>query len=265
MDDVIRRRGLTRSRRAWSGELGDLRRVVSLVEELANQRITQLLADFPEDEKSERESWKKHVMAIQLEITEKTDSVTGSPPRIVDELDRRTARKIKIFAEFSNSDEKLEVIFQKDPKGGYLASPNSAIGSVAINVRSTNTGWAEQSLAQLTSEVDKAVPRWAVFRSPLGFFVSLAVCGAASYGVLALFEAKHIHKGLGYDLLISLFLMLFGTVLIGGISFALIWSWMFPAFELYGEGGTSSGGRRLGALGTFILSIVAGIIVYLST
>jgi hypothetical protein len=256
MTDVVRRRGLTKRRPAWSGELGDFQRVVSLVEKLANQRIAQL-----SEELSKIELWEKQkqVRPVQIEITEKTDSVTGAPPAIYSQLDRRTARQIRIFAEFANDDEALEVLFQKDLKRGELT------GCITISVRSTNTGWAEQSLAELTREIDKSVPRWASLRLARGFIASLAIIFIVVWGIIALIQVKHIHRNLGNDILFSFFLVFFGTLAIGGAGIVFTWPWMFPAFELYGEGGTSSGGRRLAALGAFVLSIVGGFIVYLVT
>jgi hypothetical protein len=254
MTDVVRRRGLTKRRPAWSGELGDLKRVVSLVEQLGKQRIAFLSLTLPDIERQ-----KRRFKPVQIEITEKTDSVTGSPPAIYSELDRRTARQIRMFSDFGSNDEALEVLFKKDPKPGELT------GGITISVKSTNTGWAEQSLAELTNEINKSVPRWAGFRSWLGIIASLVVLFVTAWGIVVLIQVKHIHHNLGNDLIASFATAILGVFLIGGIGATFFWPWMFPTFELYGEGGTSSGGRRLAALGAFALSIVGGIIVYLVT
>jgi hypothetical protein len=102
-------------------------------------------------------------------------------------------------------------------------------------------------------------------RKALGFISSLAILSVVVWGVAALIEAKHIHKNLGGDIFFTAVLSLVLTAGIGGIGASLIWPWMFPAFELYGEGGTSSGGRRLAALGAFALSTIGGILVALFT
>jgi hypothetical protein len=208
---------------------------------------------------SEAERRKRQFKPVQMEITEKTDSVTGSPPAIYDGLDRRTARQIRILSDFGNEDEALEVLLKKDPKPGDLTS------GVTINVRSTDTGWAEQSLAELTKEIEKSVPRWALLRRAPGFIAAQLVIFVVVWGIIAIIQAKHIHKDLGSDLFLSFVLVLVGTVAIGGAGGLYIWPWMFPGLELYGEGGTSSGGRRLAALGAFVLSVIGGIIVALIT
>jgi hypothetical protein len=268
MSDVVRRRGLSAHRPAWSGELGDLQRLVSLVEQLANQRIDLLRDGFASD--LDRRNWLRGtIKPVLVEITEKTDSVTGPPPEIYSELDRRTVRQIRIFSEFNNDDEALEVILKKDAKSGELlkndAKSGELHGGVVVAVKSTNAGWAEQSLAELTNEIDKAVPKWAVLRKSLGFYSSLVGILLLIWGITVLFQAKHIHRDLGGDILISFVIVFLPGLVVAAIGGTLIWPWMFPAFELYGEGGTSSGGRRLAALGAFVLSIVGGIIVYLVT
>src|SRR2546423_10592393 len=127
MSDVVRRRALTKHRPAWSGELGDLQRVVSLVEQLGKQQIALLSITLPDIERR-----KRRFRPVQVQITEKTDSVTGSPPAIYSELDRRTARQIRIFSDFGNDNDVLEVLFKKDPKLGELT------GGITISVKSTN-------------------------------------------------------------------------------------------------------------------------------
>jgi hypothetical protein len=95
MNDVVRRRKISDGNPAWSGELGDFQRVVSLVEKLAKQQIALLSLNIPDIERRT-----KHFKPVQVEISEATDSVTGSPPAIYSELDRRTARQIRVFFGF---------------------------------------------------------------------------------------------------------------------------------------------------------------------
>jgi len=115
-------------------------------------------------------------------------------------------------------------------------------------------------LAQVSDEVDKSVPKWSFFRTARGLLVWMFLTYATTVGVAVLIEARHVTKGFSAAVFLTLVIACVTTGLTAGLL-----NWLFPPFELYGEGGSSSGSRRIGAVVVFIASIVAGILVNLVT
>ena len=248
MNDVVWRTRQHRDANAWCGEVDDLRRLVSLIAELTEQRKNQILASFTNEQTWERDHWEKQAEGVRLEINDKMDSITGPPAETFDQLDRRSAQSIRIFAKLGNTDEKLEVTFRR-------LSRFTSHKAVEIRIESANPGWARQCLVQLSEEIDKSVPKWAWFQSGTGKGVSALVFYVVSVGTAILIDDKHAPSTLGSFTFAAATL---GIWLLAAV--LLIWPWIFPSFELYSQGGSSTGSRRIGAIIAFVGALVAAIL-----
>jgi hypothetical protein len=232
--------------------------VVVMIRELAESRWSE--------RQSELSDWTTGILgvSVSMEIVDGADSLSGTPDAVLPELDRRTVQSVKIAAEFltttsggaltPDEDEILNVRFSRDD-------------GVTLLVESRNPGWAKQCLAQLSDEIDKSVPKWSFFLSKFGRFCSVVFVLLAVLVVAGAIEARHIHHDASGDIQLTAFILIILTALLSqqSISPARIWHWIFPSFEVYGEGGSSSGGRRLAAIILFALTIIGGVIVNLIT
>jgi hypothetical protein len=255
MTDLVRRSTLERTWKCWAGEIQDLRRVVSLVEDLATRRKSQALSELTDkNDKYEREEWENRVHLVIVEIADGADSITGPSDEVFKELDRRTVMSIKISTDLPSREDKLNVSFKKK---GYRAG-------VDVEVKSLDPGWARQAMSQLSDEIDKSEPKWSFFLSNGGMLFSLFMSYITVVGVADLIEARLIHRDLA-GWLGATFFIAFSSLLFMVLLGSAIWPWMFPKFELYGEGGSSTGGRRLAGLLVFFGSIAAGVLVNLIT
>ncbi|MFG3418702.1 hypothetical protein [Micromonospora sp. NPDC048063] len=245
---------------AWSGEIADLERLGRIVEELHSTWLKER-----ESEEAQRSAATKEAGAINVVgnsnhvfitsgenevypfvglIAEDEDEVAGPISEVLPEVDRRSVAGLKFVATLWPS-ERFSVSFARD-----------ASEAVVVEVSSQRTGWAKQAYARLADEVEKGVPRWASLRSDNSRF-GLAVFAAAA---AATFIGLVLPKSNGWDV----------RVAVGGLAFILTWpifymqrlhKWIFPGFELLGEGSQSSGSRRLVTLFLLGASIPIGILV----
>ena len=257
-DEVVRRTSLTRKWKSWSGELQDLQRLISLVEQLAVQRMPETTIVTSGEQDPEGGNAQKKL--VRVTIIDGTDSTNGPPKEVLGELDRRTVDIVQIRTSLPTGDDDLIVSLSKIDR---RSEPFARMG-VAVDIKSSNPGWARQCLAQISNEIDKSVPKWSFFLTMLGRLVLLALGFAAVTCVALLIEARHIHKAFEGWAIFTVFITLFIA------SWSWIWGppliqWLFPSFELYGEGGSSSGGRRLAALIGSLAAFLLGIIVNLIT
>ena len=65
---VVRRTKPERRWQSWCGELQDLRRLVTMTEELAEQRRAQMLAELADDDENERKGWGNRSLLIKMEL-----------------------------------------------------------------------------------------------------------------------------------------------------------------------------------------------------
>ena len=275
MTAVTRRTKQTRTWRSWCGEVQDLRRVVAMVGELAESRWSEIRSSELSKNAGDATRISKQV-AVEMEIVDGTDSVSGAPDAVLAELDRRTVQSVKIAADFpEGDDEVLSVSFSKG--AGKSIHPDSSTVSargssdeadgVTLLVESRNPGWAKQCLAQLSDEIDKSVPKWSFFLSPFGQVSTLVFVLLVAYGIAVGIEARHMHEGLGNASQLTAFVGIVVAFFIYTMSSSVTraWHWMFPSFELYGEGGSSSASRRIAAVVAFVASIIAGLLASLIT
>ncbi|WP_124772999.1 hypothetical protein [Micromonospora inaquosa] len=238
----------------------DLERLGKIVEELHSARLREL-----EAEEQQRRSAFKVAEGINIVgdsnsvyitpgdgevypfvglVVEDEDEVAGPISEVLPEIDRRSVASLKFVAALWPA-ERLSVTFSRN-----------ASEAVVIDVVSGRTGWAKQAYARLADEIEKGVPRWSPLRSENSRF-GLAVSVAA---VLGGFVGLVLAKSAGWDV----------RLVVGGLVFMATWpillmqrlhNWMFPAFELQGEGGQSSGTRRLVTLCLLGASIPIGALV----
>lgn len=255
--DLTRRTTPQRRWKSWCGELQDLRRLISLTEQLASQRKSEILSSSLNDR--QLGYWDDVKYLVTVTIVDGADSVTGPPETVLEELDRRTVSKVLIDTDFPTLwDEKLAVSLSKTKE--FIFSDRG----VKLEIRSSSPAWAKQCLAQMSDEIEKSVPRWSFFLTIKGRAALLALTYAVILGIALLIEARHVHRAFeGWALLTALFAL--APIPWIGMFGSSIVNWCFPSFELYGEGGSPSGGRRLGAVLVFVASIAAGIIVNLIT
>ena len=245
---------------AWSGEVADLERLGRIVEELHSTWLKE--REYEEGQR--REAIKEagainvvgdsnHVFISSSDnevypfvglVVEDEDEVSGPIFEVLPEVDRRSVVGLKFVATLWPS-ERFSVTFARN-----------ASEAVVVEVSSQRTGWAKQAYARLADEVEKGVPRWASLRSD-NSRVGLAVLAAVA---TATFTGLVLPKSNGWDV----------RVAVGILAFSLTWPilqiqrlhrWIFPGFELVGEGSQSSGSRRLVTLFLLGASIPIGVLV----
>ena len=226
---------VSRSRRwqAWAGDLEDLMKLGRTLEEAAHQ----LDPDWP---------------GISATVVEGTDHISGPIGDVVSSIDRRSASSVS-FAVASEMRHLYDFLSATVGKEGYQQG-------ASVNVSSSNTAWARQTFARLSEEVEKGVPRWALLRTPWGRRLVGVAGGLAMFSALALALAGLTRVAVVYPAS-------------AGAGLATAWlltrrrtiDWLFPAFEILGPGGTSTGSRRLATLISLAASVVVGIIVNLMT
>ncbi|MFI6254556.1 hypothetical protein ACIBCL_00395 [Micromonospora zamorensis] len=238
--------------------MADLDRLGKLIEELHSARLIELGSDSPQqvalvkvaEEINVRGTLNFTIGSDDGEvypfvglIAEDEDEVAGPIPEVLSEVDRRSVKRLKFVAALGPS-ERLRVTLTRE-----------AEEAVVIDVVSQRTGWAKQAYARLADEIEKGVPRWATLRS-----------GGPKFGLsilpplaLALFVALVLPKSLDDD-----------RDFVGIMTFLVAWpffwmdrlyKWLFPGFELVGEGGQSSGTRRIATLSLLAASIPIGVLV----
>jgi hypothetical protein len=247
MADLRRKTQKGRFWEAWAGDLDDLRRVTRVADDLAKLRRKEL-----DDSKPNRGWPEADTSHIALTIVDGPDEVTGSPEAVFDEIDRRTVYKVRLQTSWPAYEEKLLIEFERERHGG-----------IRLSVASESAAWARTAFAQLSDEIEKSVPKWAFLRSEKGlnrmsYLVSFAVALPIEIWVLnlPLRESKQIVGAIFAPLIMSL--MFVGWPL----RFAdKLHDWLFPRFEIFSQGGSSTGGRRLAALALLLASIPIGILV----
>ncbi|WP_433687015.1 hypothetical protein ACQP0I_25595 [Micromonospora carbonacea] len=247
---------------AWSGEMADLGRLGKLVEELHEVRLRELESEARQRIEINSDS---EIQSIQVQgtlnyfqygpgdgevypfvgvVVVDEDEVAGPILDVLPEVDRRSVESLRFVAALSAS-ERLSVTFVRD-----------ASEAVVIDVVSQRTGWAKQAFARLADEIEKGVPRWAALRSD-GPRFGLSVTAAV---VIGLFFGLVLPKSTAWN----------ERLAVGTVVFVATWplvlmnrlhKWLFPGFELLGEGGQSSGTRRLVTLALLVASIPIGVLV----
>ncbi|MEU7926646.1 hypothetical protein [Micromonospora sp. NPDC049801] len=244
---------------AWSGEFADLERLGRIVEDLYSTWLKE--REYEEGQTGEVAEATGVINLAGVPggasvgdgnetypfvglIVEDEDEVSGPIFEVLPEVDRRSVVGLKFVATLRPS-ERLSVTFARN-----------ANEAVIVEVSSRRTGWAKQAYARLADEIEKGVPRWASLRSE-NSRPRLAILAATA---TAVFVGLVLPKSSGLEIRTS----------VGAFAFSLTWpifyierlhKWIFPGFELVGEGSQSSGSRRLVTLFLLGASIPIGVLV----
>lgn len=249
-----RKTTLSRSWPTWCGEVADLRRLASIVSSLGAARCKAVISDDLAEDEWRLARWREFDPDAVVTIVDGPDTASGAADNLFEEIDRRTIQKVIIRAEFPGTDERMEIRFDKD-RAFYG-------GAVELEVSSVTPGWARQCLAQLSDEIEKSVPRWAWFWTQAGMTFSTLIVGVILVGIPLIIEDRYISNKSSLKVAVPL------TIACAFAIFAWVpmysgrvWRWLFPRFEVIGEGGSSTGGRRFAALLTFALTTLAGLLI----
>ncbi|MGC5032217.1 hypothetical protein [Micromonospora sp. DT229] len=279
-----------RSWGAWAGDLRELEAIAGILRESTRER-QQTAAKELEDliESIGNESQKdvsdlirsklnklkasheriltgKVELFVRLDVEDQHETVSGQVAEVLSELDRRSTKSVTMTAspyrylagdihdvEQDENSSLTEGIYVHLGSGGQF----NLVGA-EVRVSSPDTGWARSTFARLVDEIEKGVPRWARLRKhimiPFAFLTSaFTILGfAIGYSLQAYWN--------------DWWLAPFGGAFLGfmSIPFAYgekLFGWLFPPFEVTGEGSQSSGGRRIAFLTSVLISIPIGVFV----
>ncbi|MEV0424800.1 hypothetical protein [Streptosporangium canum] len=278
MGEIKRSTQKKRSWDAWSGEIADLRRIGRTVEELHDARVS-VTKTQAEEARREYEASQGEISGVTISgvvyggvtqiidysysgnrvledissypfvglvLLDDEDKVVGSIDDIFPEIDRRSMERLT-FISAINPREHLIVTFARDS------------AAATVDIESEDTGWARQALARITDEVEKGVPRWAFVRgsgsTPFWINVGVATVVGLATGLAQIAQSVSANFAIGLMVFVGIFIFLFSSM---GLR-----DFVFPRFEVLGDGAQSTGSRRLVTLTLIAISIPIGVFVNL--
>lgn len=248
-NEIVRQTKIERTWQAWSGELNDLQRLATLTGSLADARKAEVIAGNADNE----QYWERREPLLKVKLIDGTDSVTGPAQEVFSELDRRTVKNVDIFGDFLYPEE-LKVELSNDIEESWRR------WGVRLRIQSTNPGWAKRGIAELSEEIEKSVPRWAWFWTVPGILISYLAAVVLAVILILLIALRHTKDSGGQAAILGSN----GITIVTVFAWTLgprFWRWTFPRFEVHGEGGQSTGGRRLAAFGSIVAGFLAAILV----
>lgn len=277
MPDVKRQTTKGREWKSWAGSLADLKALTNAVERNFEQRRNTILSDLDKRLSEMKEGvgkdetqWDRNRYSkkrVEVAVEDGSDSSQGPPEQILEEIDRRTVREVRISGELGHRDE-VSVLFARQPAFGKPG--------IRLKVISPDQGWARQTFAHLSDEIEKGVPRWwgNLRGSPLlGWGTAAALWLAATLILYSVLKDRPPSSEVKLQLSDPITSAIFGATVVfilfvmGGIFDILekVQMHLFPPFELTGEDGASSGSKRIAYVVTLTLSVVTGVVVNLLT
>jgi hypothetical protein len=249
---------------AWSGSKEDLTRVGDVFDEIGSKLrrtvLEQIDAEYPDTAPQVRSPYSQMQrdrgarIAARASVTEGSDQVTGRVSSVMERIDRRTAERVIFSLNGENvTDTELQVAFSRRSFHG-----------VELELKSSDRDWVSQTLADLSNELERGTPRWAVFRTWTGRLLTtlmLTVVFVIAFFV-SLWPRFHdqgrglAEAALSFFPFVGFFTFVFFMIL----SISPVYDWLFPPFEVSADG-ASSGSRRLAAAGLLAVSIPIGIFV----
>ncbi|WP_182881678.1 hypothetical protein [Microbispora sp. H10949] len=261
---------------AWSGEMGDLQRIGRIIEDLYEKRQNAIASEVRRQEYDERREeggsnqntigeFTVHAVHSTVNyiappavddifeypflglIIASKRKIWGDMDDILTEVDRRSVKKL-IFVGAMHPGDRVVVTFSREDAF-----------AVKLEVASTDVGWAHQAFARLMDEIEKGVPRWEfilhrgfgyIWPRALATLLLAAAVTAAFYDKL-----KATTNGLSFIFFASFLVFIFTS------SSDWFTRWLFPKFEILGEGAPSTATRRLGLIFGIAVSIPIGIMV----
>ncbi|MFS8100892.1 hypothetical protein LFM09_27570 [Lentzea alba] len=269
---------LSRSWKSWAGSVADLRRLGDETEKHVQAKKEALLRAFDTESQSELEEiekaktgsaqefeldWARESraskrkdledrIALKAKLVDSAGIAEGSLSEIIQEFDHRSFNSVFYEADLGRSyEEDLSISLRKfGPKPG-----------IELTISSTDQAWARQAFSHLSDEIAKGVPKWASMRSDgprravaLGMFLVVSVSiGFMHYRLLGpsaqAWTTFVSAIGLGLWPVIAIY--------------SPLWSYIFPPLDVHGEGGSSTGSRRLAFILGIFLTIALGVFVNL--
>jgi hypothetical protein len=175
---------------------------------------------------------------------------TGSMTAILAEMDLRDIEKITMGNESDGGFPEISLTMRRDSDNNFR--------SVRVKVTGSDRQWVGGAYDVLAAELQKAVPRWAVMRSPL-FAVLVGV--AIALGIAGVLIATG--RANSEDLVTAAILSLFLGAMSGGLLLTPLFGVLFPGLEVVKSGSTARGRRTFGYVGAAVslLLSVAGVVL----
>lgn len=201
---------------------------------------------------------------IELTVIDRYEEVFGKVDPVLAEMDRRSTRSLRYVTDGIRPPSRLfRGLSESVTDGLYirLGPPDSSFfhdsDQVCVVVTSPSTGWARSSFARICDEVEKGVPKWSFVRLPVFRFMLGAFYFAVPYLAVMLAIQPELDRWLMIGVITAGAALLLGMLEITG----KLTDWLFPAFEVFQEGGQPSGTRRATALISLLITIPIGILV----
>jgi hypothetical protein len=185
-------------------------------------------------------------MRVEAATTDGSDTATGPIDPVLAQVDRRSVQSV---------DFEVRIQFAYIEKDERVKLTLSQAEGVTLAGTSSDPGWIRQVLAQMSEEVDKGAPRWGWIHSRPGRVAFWLVVGLVAAVVFALSMAPHTKAATWLLASTAAF-----AVAAPAASIAPVRLWLFPRFEITGDG-VATGTRRLVFLGSLLLSVMAGVFV----
>lgn len=279
MGTIIRSSRKRRSWLAWSGETVDLLRLGKMIEDSFQQRQSQLQAERERLAEQEDEGRESHLQTMSTAardvfITGATavffnggtsdeeipsypfvgmvlvddETVSGDISDVFPEIDRRSLQRVSFISAF-HPRERIAVTFARNGSE-----------AVFLQVESSDSGWARQGIARIAEEVEKGVPRWSFMRGRSLPTLSIRALAATAIGsaIAISVPSSTLVGGPTQRVFLG---VLVGLVLLGIQFLPKFRDFLFPPFELLGEGASASGSRRIAATVLLAASLPIGIFV----
>lgn len=279
-----------RSWGAWAGDLRELEVIASIARESIRERqqtaakelahlIETISSDSEEDVSDlirsklntlkasrERILTGRVELFVRLSVEDQHETVAGQVAEVLSELDRRSTKSVAMTASphrYLAGDIYDVEQDEKSPltEGIYVYLGRKSLYNLEgaeVRVSSPDTGWARSTFARMVDEIEKGVPRWARLRRHLIVPIAFLTAAFTILGFAIGYSIKEYWQ--------DWWLAPFSAGILGFISFPFTWGgrlfdWLFPPFEVTGEGSQSSGGRRIAFLGSVLISIPIGVVV----
>ena len=251
--------------RAWTGTVPQVERLHSQVVALATARRDSKLAELGEGpdptDKSVDAQWERRrflerreeisaAYKVAVRIKSDDETIEGNWTEVMSEFDSRTYNELRLSCQRYGSEDRLVVTICPARRAAEIAP------GIWLEVQSTDRGWALQSQAQVSDEIDRGVPRWAWMHSiPATVALGMLIYAAVVLPLLIVIAKVN----LGWIAILAWI----GVILVGGIVqyVATRRDWLIrrvlPPVEILHEGQDSSGSRAISfGIGVILIPIV---------
>jgi hypothetical protein len=187
---------------------------------------------------------------LTVTIVDGDDKTKGGIEPVLAEVDRRTVGSIKFSTE--KYGDQVAVTLERN-------NSHSDCG-VELEVSSPDRGWGNHAYAQLSDEISKGEPRYSWIRKwygrgTVGIGSSILIVLAVVLIILPAVSRKD-----RFLVWIIGFFCTYGLA-VTAVMTDRFHDWLAPRFEITGQDGQSSGGRRIGAIIGLVSAVLIGIVV----